>query len=272
MPADLHIHSTFSDGSQTPEEIVELLKLRGITAAAVTDHDSVSGIERFLASCSGEGIYGIPGIELSSVHDGEDYHVLGYGINYTDPLLEDKLKEFRSLRLNRLKKMIECLREKGFQIDFEELERDFSGEYSIGRIHLARFMVKKGMAESIDEVFSRWLGRGSECFAEKYLVSPEKQIGLILDLGGLPVLAHPASHRKKPDFEKLKKAGLKGIEVFHPDHSEEDIQALIALADDLNLIVTGGSDAHGEGSERGYTIGKAVLPDSYLKRFLDALI
>lgn len=271
MPADLHIHSSFSDGSETPKEIVQILKLKGINVASITDHDSVSGVEQFLALCSKEDIYGVSGIELSSVYEGEDYHVLGYGIRYSDPVLHEKLKEFRSLRLNRIKKMIECLREKGFQIDFEEIEKDFSGEYSIGRIHLARFMVKKGMAQSVDEVFIRWLGRESDCFAEKYLVNPENQIELILELGGIPVLAHPASYRKKPDLRKLKKAGLRGIEVFHPDHSWEDIQALIDLAKDLNLIITGGSDAHGEHSERGYAIGKSVLPDIYLEKFLDAL-
>lgn len=272
MPADLHIHSTFSDGTDTPEEIASQLKEAQIMVASLTDHDSISGTERFINACKKEGIIPVPGIELSSVFEGEDVHILGYGINFRDTFLAEYLKDLRQKRVERLEKIIDCLRDNGFDVDLEELFHVSSGEYAVGRAHLARLLVEKGYVESVEEAFDKWLGRGKLCFSEKYILSPEAQIQVVLELEGIPVLAHPAAYRKKPDIDELLKVGLKGIEVFHPDHSVKDVAELLDLAFEKKLVITGGSDSHGRDQSRGFTIGTAFLPEIYVEDFLSNVI
>lgn len=271
MPADFHIHSQFSDGTYSIEDILRVSQEEGLTSIALTDHDTVSGLKEILEKSSSSEIIVVPGIELSSVYEGEDVHILGLGIDFNNGELLSALEYFQEKRRERLLKIIECLQEAGFELN----ENDFSDfnfhSESIGRVHVAEVLKRKGFVSSVSEAFELWLSRKSPCFKEKFIVTPFEQIKLIERASGLPVLAHPGDYSKKVPLVEMVKAGLKGIEAFHPDHKSEQIKAFLDFAEEHSLVVTGGSDAHGPGSERGYNIGFIKLPDSYEKRVLEVL-
>lgn len=271
MPADIHVHTCYSDGAYTVEEALKIAAEKNLTFMAVTDHDTVSGLGELTAKANLYGISVIAGIELSSVYEQEDVHILGYGINWQDKNLVEKLDFFRSRRLERFIEILRCLEENGFKLNAEEIEALIRRQQSLGRSHLARMLVKKGYASSVGEVFSKWLSRGRPCFKEKYQVTPFEQIRLIKEAGGIAVLAHPGDYAVMPDFKSLVDAGLDGIEVFHPDHSPAQVSRFLEIADHFKLLVSGGSDAHGPGGERGYEIGTVVLEDRYLEAILERL-
>jgi len=271
MPADLHIHTKHSDGAYTIEEVLKIAAEKDLGFIAVTDHDTISGLEELVEKADHYGISVIAGIELSSVYDGEDIHILGYGIKWQDENLIEKLNYFKSRRLERFLEIVRCLEESGIKLDEAEIEQLLRNQQSLGRTHLAEMLVRKGYASSVTEAFSKWLSRGRPCFREKYLVTPFDQIRLLKESGGIAVLAHPGDYIVIPDFKSLLDAGLDGVEVFHPDHSPAQIDRFLEIAEQYQLLVSGGSDAHGPGCERGYEIGTVVLDDRYLGPILERL-
>lgn len=270
MIGDLHIHSYFSDGDYKPQEIIAEAERKGLQAVSLTDHDCVDGLEEFLRAASKSPLKAIPGIELSSVFEDEDIHILGYGIDFRDSQLQSYLVQLRKKREERVVKMLDCLEEKGIRIDVQDVLKEAHMEGAIGRVHIAKVLVKHGFVESISEAFEIWLGRDGLCFEEKYRIDPVDHITTIRELGGIAVLAHPGVYSSRIPLDEFKKAGLRGIEVFHPDHSTEDVERLLAVCEELNLLVTGGSDAHGPQAERGFEIGDVYLGEPYLSRFLEA--
>lgn len=202
---------------------------------------------------------------------GSDIHIIGLGIDHTNELLLQSLERFREKRRKRLQEIIDCLKEAGIELaeeDFKELE---SSSGSIGRVHVAMVLKKKGYVNSVSEAFDLWLARKRPCFREKMLVSPFEQIRIISQASGIPVLAHPGDYKFEIPLKEMIDAGLRGIEAFHPDHSEEETQKFLRLAEEYDLLVSGGSDAHGQKAERGYRIGELRLPDLYERKLLEAL-
>jgi hypothetical protein len=259
---DLHIHTYYSDGVHSPTEVVEMAKMKGLSAIAITDHDSVSGIEEGVRAGERRGIEVVHGVELSSQEGLRDVHILGYLISLNRSALTEKLRFFREERVKRAHIIIKKLRDLGISIELDEILQ-ISKNGSVGRPHIAQVLLKKGYVSSIKEAFDKYIGYESPAYVPKYKMSPKEAISLIRSSGGIPVYAHPGVHADPEYIVHLSKLGLMGIEVWHPDHSEEDIKVLIEIADRCGLIKTGGTDFHG--IEKGKApIGEIKIPCSYL--------
>jgi predicted metal-dependent phosphoesterase TrpH len=247
---DLHTHTTASDGSLSPEDLVRLAKQQGVTALAVTDHDSVAGLSRALAEGQRLGVEIIPGIEISCLYKDIELHILGYFINPEDPLLQPTLARYLASRDDRNPRIVERLRALGCDLTYEEV-KSLAGAATIGRPHIAKVLMRKGYVRSVTEAFDRYLADGGPAYVTRVLPTPEEAIGLIRQVGGLPVLAHPvyASRLKEPIEQvcaTLKRFGLAGLETVYSSHTPQQTDHYRQVARDLGLLVTGGSDFHGD--------------------------
>ncbi len=271
---DLHVHSTASDGTMTPRELVFHAASRGLKAVALTDHDTVDGVAEAEAAGREADIVVIPGVEIGVDYSGE-MHILGYFINYNDPVLVDGLKKVRSYRDERNPQMVEKLRKMGFDITMEEVTDASEGKV-IGRPHFAAVLVKKGYVRDTAEAFDLYLGAGKPAYVKKDRLSPRQGIELIKSSGGVPVLAHPKYLRTGGGLDldglmhELMSYGLQGIEVYYTEHSPEETDRFYKLASDNNLIITGGTDFHGShkpGIEVGIGRGNLAISYELLKQF-----
>jgi hypothetical protein len=242
MRAELHAHTTASDGQHTPAELVTMARALGLDVLAITDHDTTDGIAPAHLAAHGSPVI-LSGIELSAEDDG-DVHVLGYGLNPNDPALQAALAGFRTDRESRARRMVEKLAALGVSVDWERVRVLAGG--SIGRPHIARAMVEAGEVESVREAFDRYLGNGGPAYVARQRLTPEAAIQLIHAAGGAAVLAHPGMlANPRAMVVRLVAAGLDGVEVAHPKNSEAVRLDLRGLAARYHLIMTGGSDFHG---------------------------
>lgn len=251
MPiADLHLHTTASDGRLTPTELMELVARRGLRAVAVTDHDSTEGLAEALEAASAyPDLRVVPGIELSTDVPGNEIHVLAYYIQYTDPAVQERLARFREGRLDRARKMVEKLGELGVEIEWDRVQA-IAGEGAVGRPHLALAMVEKGYIKEPREAFDAYIGRNGPAYVEREKLTPVQAVELIRDWGGAAVIAHPGwMSDLDPTLEELKRAGLVGMEVYYAQYSPEQIGELAAVAANHGLLACGGSDYHGLGNK-----------------------
>lgn len=248
--ADLHTHTTASDGMQPPSENVRLAKEAGLAAVAITDHDTVSGIAAAIAAGKELGIEVVPGVEISTVAGGQDIHVLGYFINVEDPFFLNRLESLRDTRTRRNELMIERLQQLNIDITMDEViseVQSIKGEGdTIGRPHIAAVLMKKGVVASVSEAFERFLGKEGAAYVNPPRIDPATAVEWIHEAGGSAVLAHPGLYGDDALVEEIIQAGLEGIEAFHSDHTPEDEARYMELAKRYGLIVTAGSDFHGE--------------------------
>lgn len=267
---DLHVHSCLSDGTCTPEELVALALKAGLSAFALTDHDTTEGIDRALNASEGTEVEVIPGIEFSTRWQHRDIHILGYFMDYHTPSFQQKVREYTEGRTGRNEKMCARIREyTGFPISLELLTSRWP-DAVITRAHMASWLVEQGYVRDRNTAFSKYLGDHAPCFVPKEEVSPSEAVGLILDHGGVPVLAHPllyALSRKQLNLllEELTGTGLKGIETFYSMNHGNDEYFVRSLAHKYGLLLTGGSDFHGK-NKPDITLGtglKSNLSISY---------
>lgn len=262
------MHTVYSDGIYTPEQVINIALSKGLSAVAVADHDTTEGVKPFLKAAAGSGLVSVPAVEMSTRFQDEDVHILIYGVDPDSKELNEKLDFLRAKRLERARRIIECLKQCGFELSMEDVARAAGGSlHSAGRAHIARVLVNRGYAASVQEAFDRFLARGKECFMEKDML----QLNDILSIPGIHVLAHPGHITSMEAVRSIIASGVEGLEVFHPDHDDATKERFLALAEEHSLLVTGGSDAHGPDAGRGYDIGDEVLPDQYLLLFLDRL-
>jgi 3',5'-nucleoside bisphosphate phosphatase len=256
LKIDLHIHSTASDGTLTPFEILALAETLHLGAISLTDHDAVDGNRDLLRTGVPRSIRFLTGIEISALPPplfpvSGSFHILGYGIDIEDKALNQTLITLQDARKNRNPYIIRKLNMLGIKVDLDQVSQ-FSGECQLGRPHIANYLVHEGFADSINEAFDKYLGKGKPAYVEKLRISCREAIKLILDAGGLPVLAHPYLLKlgKGVVFEELivelKSIGLKGIEIYYPEHPLESVRFYAKIAREYNLIITGGTDFHGE--------------------------
>ena len=244
---DLHVHTTASDGTLTPQQIVEYAKQIGIDALAITDHDTISGVESAKQSGDLLGVEVIPGIEISVDFAGE-MHILGYYVEQT-PKFMKRLEEFKITRESRNRKMIEKLQQRGFDISYQEVS-SIAKSKSVGRPHIAVTLMKKGYVDSINTAFEKYIGDGKIAYVEREKVTPKEGIEAILETGGIPVLAHPkylnlANHELDNALMELKGYGLKGIEAYYSMNTSNETGTYLRMALKYNLVATGGTDYHG---------------------------
>lgn len=271
---DLHIHSTASDGSFTPSQIVALAQEKGVRAISITDHDSIDGLKELLQIHSNGGPEWISGVEISCEPPKQfrqlgSIHMLGYGFSIYDRQLNATLLQAKQARENRNPQIIEKLNDLGIDISIAEIEARF-GARQMGRPHIARLLVEKNIVENFDEAFDKYLAKGRPAYVDKFKVSCEQGIRIIREAGGIPVLAHPGLLDLKTDalleqfVDILINYGLEGVEVYYTDHDEPTTQALCKMAGKKQLMMTGGSDFHGsfnQGVDLG--IGEGNLNVSY---------
>jgi len=246
---DLHLHTTHSDGSLPPAEVLALAQKAGVTALAITDHDITSGIPEAQAAGAQLGIEVIPGVEISSRFGNSELHMLGYCLKWQDPVLTERLMRLRDSRHRRNPQIIERLRALGLDITYEEV-RALAGTESVGRPHIARVMMDKGYVASSKEAFDRYLADGKPAHVPRELPEPADAIAWIREAGGVPVLAHPTWVKQNGEAlvqlcAQLKAEGLGGIEVHYSTHNPRQTADYLDLAKRLDLLVTGGSDFHG---------------------------
>jgi hypothetical protein len=253
MRIDLHAHSNASDGTDSPAQLVTNAYTAGLDVVALTDHDTVAGYaEAFeaIGTLRGRPFALVPGIELSCIADGVSLHLLGYLFDPANEELANEMTLLRTDRVRRAKSMVEKLVELGASISWEQVSR-IAGDAAVGRPHVALALVEAGVVVDVPSAFSQeWIGNGGRAYVEKYSLAPERAISLVKAAGGAAVFAHPAASSRgaivgDAYIERFAAAGLDGLEVDHPDHSEETRVRLRGLAADLGLLVTGSSDYHG---------------------------
>jgi 3',5'-nucleoside bisphosphate phosphatase len=247
---DLHAHTTASDGSLTPTELVALARERGLRALGVTDHDTVGGLEEALAAGGDAGVEVVPGIELSVDYKHGEFHLLGYFIDLHSPALVERLAAVQENRRNRNGRMVERLQALGLPLTMEDVVREAGGG-QIGRPHMALALVRCGAVGSTQEAFDRYLADGRPGNIPKVRLVPEEAMELLHAAGGRAVLAHPSSlaFPDEASFDaeiaRLREAGLDGLEAYYSQHTPEQTARFLALATRLGLRVSGGSDFHG---------------------------
>ena len=271
MPIDLHTHSSASDGTDSPTELIRRASAEGLNAVALTDHDTLSGLTEARSAAADAGIRLIPGTELSVDHDGLKLHMLVHFLEPQDGPLQDRLVELRQGRHERNSKIIAKLRELGYEIDQSDVDAQAGGE-AVGRPHIADALVAKGFVSTRAEAFDGLLSDRGAAYAERLRLSATTAISLAAASGAVTTVAHPYTIDRNAEtfpalFAELQDLGLSGLEAFYPEHSK-DLQAhLAALAKDLGLVATGGSDYHGNGKpglELGSGFGDLVVSDTVL--------
>lgn len=268
MLFDLHVHSTLSDGYLTPRQLVEKACREGVKVLSLTDHDSVGGIDEATQVADELDLLFVPGVEFSAILAERELHILTYFIDHEDPDLVEQLDFLRRARACRARRTAELFHELGVFFDFDEV-LDESGDGVIGRVHLAKVLVANGIATDVSDAFSRFLGHGKPFYLPKESADPIALLSLISRIGGRAVLAHPGVNRVDRYIPMLVEAGLSGIEVYHPLHTTEQVQRYLLLAQQFDLLVTGGSDFHGPDS-LAQQFGVAEMPTSDVLRFLSA--
>jgi len=242
--ADLHLHSYYSDGVHSPRIVVDKCHAKGITTIAIADHDHVGGIEEAADYARGIGMEVVPAVELSSMLNGHEIHVLGYFIDTSSRVLREHLEVFRDARLRRAEGIVKKLNILNVPLTMEAVLKQ-TGSGAVGRPHIANAMVDEGLVGSYQAAFARYLGSHAPAYAEKYYLSPSAAIELISSAGGLSFIAHPGKYATDEVVRELVGYGLDGIEVVHPSHSEAQTIAYRNLSSQYFLLESGGSDYHG---------------------------
>ena len=282
---DLHVHSSASDGSLTPDDLLALAAREDLCAISITDHDTLDGTKHGLRLTAQSKISFLTGVEISAAApDGFDVqgslHILGYGIDPENVPLNRELDRFQKIRQNRSRRIIERLGDLGLDLDIPATAlRTEEGQF--GRPHIAQAMVRKGYVASIDEAFDRYLGKGQTAYVDKYRPPCNQTIDLILEAGGVAVLAHPflygipTSGQLEKMVIALKKAGMAGLEVFYPQHTLDQTARLAYWAGRHQLLMTGGSDFHGDLNPHiklGHLTEETLIPDSLYPELAAACI
>jgi len=294
---DLHVHSTRSDGTYTPTELVDYAIEKGLTAFALTDHDTIDGLTEAITyadklrnrqsigtDSDAQAIPAarvpevIPGIEFSTEYHGKDVHILGLYIDYHNRSFTQNLQDFVDSRVTRNEKMCRLLQEHGISVSYEALLAEFP-DAVITRAHYARYLISRGYVKSISEAFDRYVGDYASCYVPREKVTPIQAVKLILEAGGIPILAHPILYRMSDAHlnqltAELTEAGLMGIEAIYSTYKPTEERQIRALADKYGLHLSGGSDFHGSnkpGLDLGTGYGKLYIPDDILLKLKRAL-
>jgi len=259
LKADLHIHTNFSDGSYSPEQVVEIALERGLGAIAITDHDSVGGIESARRAAQGSELVVVPGTELSSYVGEHGYHIVGLFIDPDDSTLLGHLEFFRNHRHERGAMIVDKLRKLGVNIAMDDV-LEVSGSGSVGRPHIAEALVRAGAVRDFSEAFERYIGNGKPAYVPKYRIDPGRAAEVIHAAGGLAFLAHPGvSTESLAEVVDVMKMGLDGIETVHSKHTPRQVEDFRRLAETHGWLVSGGSDCHGENGGAFADIGACTI-------------
>ncbi len=268
----MHLHTTFSDGKYDPEVLIDFAHKSYIRFLSITDHDTTASLQETAQACEQKGISFIPGIELSTVYEGVEIHILGYNFDPHNASLQTEIKKMRNYRLQRAKTIIERLNKLGIEVQLSEV-LDVAGSCdNIGRPHIALLLKEKGYVKTIAEAFIKYLDPGRPGYVERYKLKPSEAIELIVNAGGIPVYAHPGINFSKNVFDTVLNMDIAGIEVFHPSHSREVCSFLSNTAQKRKLIITGGSDFHGHETHDFSNLGAMNVPYATIEKLFQDVI
>ncbi len=256
--ADLHLHTTHSDGKCSPAEVIEKCAAHDLRAVAIVDHDEISALETAIACGEERGVEVIAGVELSVRFQARDIHILGYGFNYQHSELVAYLAFLRAERRKRARQILQRLSQMGMPLLYDDVVEK-AGPGSIGRPHIARAMMEKGYVRTFQEAFNRFIGDGRPASVPKHRIGIDAAVKLVYDAGGVCSLAHPGLFLTDAQVMELVKTGLTGIEVVHPKHNEARTRFFQQLARENDMLETGGSDFHG-GTQGEEALGKYTVP------------
>jgi hypothetical protein len=265
---DLHLHSTASDGTLTPAQLVERAEELGVLTISLTDHDTTAGVADALAAAASRPVTVVPGVELSAGLGGRGVHLLGYHVDHADERFCARLAELRAIRLERAERIVYALARDGFDITINDVLA-IASDGAIGRAHIAQLLVASGHVASVQEAFRTLLGSSAPYFVPKPVPEPAEVIGWIGDAGGVAVLAHPGLSQVDDLIGDFAQEGLGGIEAYHGAHDALQRTLYASVADTFGLIVTGGSDFHGD-LRAGGDIGSAHVPEAVTAALTDA--
>lgn len=257
--ADLHCHTTESDGLLTPRELIHLAADLGLKGIGITDHDTIQGWREAEAAGSYYKIQVLRGIELNTDWQGKEVHILGYEVDNASCYLNEKLRSLRDAREQRMIEILKRLATQGIFIYADEVRKLTKGE-SIGRPHIAQVLIERGFVKNIKEAFDRYIGMGAPAYVPRYKLTTEEGIELVRQAHGIPVLAHPGMQRLDEGIPAWVEVGLQGIEVLHSEHKSDDVSRYRAIAQQYKLLMTGGSDFHGEARKPGVELGRWGVP------------
>jgi len=268
--ADLHSHSTFSDGRLTPTQLIDLAYRNGVRLMALTDHDITDGLpEAFEAAARHEDFTLIPGIEMSTDIPGNEVHILGHFIDWQDADFQRELEHLQDSRVGRARGMVEKLIELGKPVSWERVQA-IAGDGAVGRPHIALALVEAGHVSTVNEAFDLYISRNGPAYVEREKMTPPEVVQMLLAVGGLATLAHPRDLGHLEDLlADLKGAGLTGMEVYYQDYGPEEVERLRRLAEKFGLLPLGGSDFHGLGGPQQREPGDIPLPWEPVQRLLD---
>jgi len=266
--ADLHLHTIFSDATYTPQELISQSAACGLSAIAIVDHDTVLGIEPAIKIAQKKEIEVLAGIELTTEYEGLEVHILGYLIDYKREKLIDKLEFLKKNRIERIYKIVDKLKDMGVRLKAESVFA-ITGGGTVGRLHVARAMVKEGLISSTAEAFQKYIGDKCPAYVCNFRFSPSEAIRLIQEIDGIPVLAHPYTLNRDDLIPEFVDYGLRGLEVYYPEHTKGMINSYLGLAKKYNLLVTGGSDCHGLAKPE-IKIGSVKIPYELVEKLKEA--
>jgi len=255
MAVDLHIHTDASDGSLSPETVVKKAKDMDYDSIAITDHDTVNGLEEAIKIGDKVNLEVIPGIEFNTKLDGYEVHILGYLIDYKNNDLLKESRKIKKSRVKRVKEIIKKLNDIGFDISAKEVF-DLSDGGSVGRSHVARILKNKGYVQSFSEAFDKYLAVDKIAYVNRYRLTTKEAIDLIEKANGIPVLAHPGLINNDDLLDKIVNLGIKGIEAYYYEHNSSETKKYVEYAKNNNLLLTAGSDDHGPGNKDGMRLGE----------------
>lgn len=266
--ADLHCHTTASDGILTPKELIRFAADLGLKGIGITDHDTIQGWKEAEEAGARYKIQILRGIELNTDWQGKEVHILGYEVDSSSGYLNDKLRSLSKEREQRMLEILERLTTQGIMICEDEVRQLAQGE-SIGRPHIAQVLMERGFVGNIREAFERYIGMGAPAYVARHKLTTEEGIELVRAARGIPVLAHPGMQRLGEEIPAWVEVGLQGIEVIHSEHKPEDVTRYKAIAQKYHLLTTGGSDFHGETRKPGVELGRWGASLNVLRQILE---
>jgi predicted metal-dependent phosphoesterase TrpH len=264
MRIDLHTHTTASDGLLPPADLVALARHHGVEVLAVADHDTTDGVDPAADAGARLGVDVIPAVEINTDTEGGDVHILGYYVHHHEPWFQQFLRRLREGRERRAERMVEKLNALGIPLDVARVRALAGG--AVGRPHVARALVEAGVVATTEEAFQKYLGRSGPAYVERVSVTPAQAVAIIRQAGGIPVLAHPGWGVSDELITDLVACGLEGLEVYYPDHTPAQVEHYLALARDLGLLVTGGTDFHGKDLATRTPPGSQYVPQEVVER------